>query len=68
MAANWYGYDFMVGDIIRHSGITTDPDRREREHKARWPGGRLVVVRRGMTEAQARQWEASKKKTITPKR
>jgi predicted GIY-YIG superfamily endonuclease len=66
--ANWVGYDFKVGDRIVHSGITQDPTRRESEHKQRWANGRLVIIRRGMTEAQARAWEATKKKTITPER
>jgi len=63
----WSGYDFKVGDRIVHSGITQDPQRRASEHKQRWPNGRMEIVRRGMTEAQARAWEATKKKTITPK-
>ena len=62
------GYDFKVGDKIVHSGITTDPDRRETEHKQRWPGGKLKVVTGPMTEQGAREWESSKQKTITPKR
>lgn len=35
----WYKYDYMVGDRILHSGITTDLKRREQEHRQRWPGG-----------------------------
>lgn len=62
------GYDFKVGGRIVHSGITNDPDRREMEHKQRWPSGTLTVVTGPMTEAGAREWEAGKMKTITPKR
>jgi hypothetical protein len=62
------GYDFMVGTKIVHSGITNDPGRREIEHKQRWPGGKLKVVTGPMTEQGARDWEATKQKTITPKR
>jgi hypothetical protein len=62
------GYDFMVGTKIVHSGITNDPDRRENEHQQRWPSGRLKVVTGPMTEDGARQWEATKQKTITPAR
>src|SRR5215469_9072659 len=65
---SWYGYDFRVGGKIVHSGITQDPKRREGEHQQRWPSGKMEVVRRDMTEAQARAWEATKQKTITPER
>lgn len=65
---NWYKYDFMVGTKIVHSGITQDLKRREREHRVRWPGGRIVQVGNATTEEAAREWEKSKRKTITPKR
>ncbi len=64
----YVGYDFMVGTKIVHSGITIDSDRRETEHKQRWPSGHLKVVTGPMTEEGARDWEAGKQKTITPKR
>lgn len=62
------GYEFKVGAKVVHRGITNDPQRREVEHQQRWPGGKLTVVTRLMTEAQARVWEAGQKKTITPQR
>ena len=65
---NWYKYDYVVGDKIRHSGITTDLARREQEHQQRWPGGHIVQVGNATTEEAAREWEETKKKTITPKR
>jgi len=70
MAASrpYVGYDFLVGTKIVHSGITNDPERRETEHKQRWPNGHLRVVTGPMTEPGAREWEAGKEKTITPKR
>ncbi len=49
-------------------GITTDIDRREREHQQRWQGGRIVQVGGMKTEAEARAWEANQDKTITPPR
>jgi hypothetical protein len=68
MATNWYGYHYYLGNTKKHSGITTDPRRREIEHQQRWPGGKLQVVFRPATEAQARAWEAQQTKTITPER
>lgn len=65
---NWKKYDFKVGSTIRHSGITTDLDRREQEHQQRWPSGRIVQVGRSVTKASALDWEQSKQKTITPPR
>ncbi len=64
----WYKYDFMVGDKIVHSGITTDLRRREGEHRQRWPSGRIVQVGNATTEEAAREWETTKQKTITPRR
>jgi hypothetical protein len=66
--ANWYGYHFYQGGVKRHSGITTDPQRRQDEHRQRWPGGQMQVVIGPTTEAAARNWEALQTKTITPQR
>lgn len=63
---NWYRYDFKVGDVIRHSGITQDLERRETEHRNRWPGGRIVPVGPAVSEETAREWEKTKQKSITP--
>ena len=63
-----FKYDFKVGNKIVHSGITIDLDRREQEHQQRWPSGHIVQVGRATTEDAARDWEATKHKTITPKR
>jgi hypothetical protein len=68
MAVWYYGYHFYVGLEKKHSGITTDPQRRQMEHRQRWPGGRLHVATGPMTEAQARYWESLQTKTITPPR
>ncbi|RJR34260.1 MAG: GIY-YIG nuclease family protein [Deltaproteobacteria bacterium] len=61
-------YDFKVGNKIVHSGITNDLERREDEHKQRWPKGHIVQVERATTEEAAREWEKTKQKAITPKR
>ena len=64
----WYKYDYKVGGVIKHSGISTDLPRREKEHQQRWPGGKIEQVGNATTEAVARQWEQGKKKAITPER
>ncbi len=53
----YYTYHFIVNGQIVHGGITTDPKRRENEHQATWPYGRLSIVGGPMTEAEARLWE-----------
>ena len=66
--ANWYGYHYNDRNGKRHSGITTDPKRRQSEHQDRWPGGKLEIAIGPTTEAKAREWEAKQTKTITPER
>ncbi len=63
-----YTYDYKVGRKIKHSGITKDLERREKEHQQRWPNGRIVKVGRAKTEEGACAWEETKKKTITPRK
>ena len=50
---NWYRYDFKVGNKIRHSGITRDPDQREKQHQERWPSGHLSVQGPAVTKDAA---------------
>jgi predicted GIY-YIG superfamily endonuclease len=66
--AGYYCYHYYVGNVKKHSGITTDPQRRQTEHQQRWPGGKLYPVMGPVTEAAARAWEALQTKTITPER
>lgn len=63
-----YRYDYLVGGTIRHSGITINPDQREQQHRSRWPGGHLRVAGPRVTENTAREWEKTKRKSITPRR
>ena len=65
---NTYKYDFKVGNKIKHSGITNDLERREGEHQQRWPSGHITQVGNRTTEDAAREWEKTKKKSITPER
>ena len=54
---NWYKYKFKVGNKIVHRGITEDLERREQEHRQRWPKGHIVQVGKRTTEDAARKWE-----------
>ncbi|MBA7585209.1 hypothetical protein ES708_27180 [subsurface metagenome] len=55
-------YHFKVGNKIVHSGITDDLDRREQEHKRKWPNGHIFQVGNKTTEEAARKWEQKQKK------
>lgn len=55
-------YDVLVDGKIVKSGITTDLERREQEHKQKWPTGRVRPVGGPVTEESAREWEKTKKK------
>ncbi len=57
---NTYKYQFKVGNKIVHGGITADLERREQEHKQKWPKGHIVQVGRKTTEDAAREWENDK--------
>ena len=60
---NTYKYQFKVGHKIVHGGITKDLERRESEHRGKWPGGHIKKVGNKTTEGAARKWE--KKKAYT---
>jgi predicted GIY-YIG superfamily endonuclease len=60
-------YYFKVGRKIRHAGITTDLDRREREHQQRWPTGHICKVGNLTTSEAAREWEEQQMR-ISPDR
>jgi|GEM_PF-6383986 len=50
-------YYFKVGHEIRHAGITTDLERRERQHQQKWPSGHIYKVGNVTTDEAARGWE-----------
>lgn len=52
-----YKYYFKVRNKIVHGGITNDLERREQEHRQKWPKGHLFQVGRRTTEEAARSWE-----------
>ena len=57
-----YKYHFKIGNKIVHSGITDDLERREQEHRVKWPNGHILQVGRCTTEEAAREWEQGQKK------
>lgn len=57
---NTFKYYFKNGKKIVHGGITGDLQRREQEHKQRWPKGHIKQVGRKTTEEAARKWEKKK--------
>ena len=52
-----YKYYFKVGNKVVHGGITNDLERREQEHKQKWPKGHIFQVGRRTTEEADRKWE-----------
>lgn len=52
-----YKYVFKMNRRIVHGGITADLERREQEHKQKYPTGHIVKVGRRTTEEAARRWE-----------
>ncbi len=53
-----YKYYFKVGNKIVHAGITNDLNRREAEHKLKWPRGHIYQVGIRTTREAALQWES----------
>lgn len=60
---NTFKYDFKIGNKIMHSGITKNLDRRELDHKQKWPKGHIVQVGRRTTKEAAERWEETKQKS-----
>ena len=50
-------YVFKIRNKIVHGGITIDLERREEEHKRKWPEGHIKQVGRATTEEAAIKWE-----------
>ena len=51
-----YKFRNRLGRIV-HKGITNDLDRRESEHRQKWPGGQIEKVGNKTTRRAAREWE-----------
>jgi predicted GIY-YIG superfamily endonuclease len=54
---DWYTYYFKVGNKIVHGGRTQDLERREEEHRKKWPTGHIFPVGERKTEDGAIRWE-----------
>jgi len=52
-----YKYRFKVDGRVVHHGITTDLQRREREHQRRWPDGIIEQVGKPTSHRDAWEWE-----------
>ena len=51
-----YKYHFKVGSTIKYRGVTSDINRREKEHKRRWPDGIMVIIGGKTTRQKALEW------------
>lgn len=54
---NYFTYYFKVGRKIVHKGRTDNLERREQEHKQKWPSGHIFKVGHRKTEEGAKKWE-----------
>lgn len=52
-----YRYQFKVGNKVVYRGVTSDPKRREVEHRQRWPSGHVSLVGSATGRASALAWE-----------
>ena len=52
-----YKYQLKDGKQVIHRGITSDLNRREREHQAQYPGSQVRQVGRRTTREAALAWE-----------
>jgi predicted GIY-YIG superfamily endonuclease len=52
-----YKYHFKVGKKIVYRGVTNDLERREVEHRQRWPTGKIRRIGIKTTRSKALEWE-----------
>ena len=57
VAGTTFRYRFKVNGRVVLCGFTTDLVRREREHRRRWPTGRIEQVGGPTTREEAWKWE-----------
>ena len=60
--AKKYRYRFKVDGRVVHHGITTDLQRRERQHRKRWPGG--VIEQVGQPTAPHAAWDWERRQSL----
>jgi hypothetical protein len=63
---NFSKYEVTVRGKVVHGGITTDLDRRAREHLRTWPGATVAKIGRQTTKDGARRWERENGYAETP--
>ena len=51
-----YTYELKVRGEVVLSGVTNDLDRRQAEHRRRWPDGQVTPVGGPITRAEALEW------------
>jgi hypothetical protein len=51
-------YKVKVGNKVVHGGITTDPARRLREHRIKWPTCHMIIIGRRVSKDSGLDWEA----------
>lgn len=50
-------YAYWQKGRIKHKGITTDLEEREKQHQQKWPGGHIKKIGRITNEEAARESE-----------
>lgn len=53
---NTYRYQLKVGDRVVYYGFTTDLQRREREHRRRWPSAAIEPLGEPTSHREAWEW------------
>ena len=53
---NTYKYVLKVGDKVVYRGVTNDLERRQAEHRVRWPDGQVQPMGPKTTMEQALVW------------
>lgn len=63
---NHVKYRYKQGNTDSHTGITTNPARRQAEHQRANPGGHLKQVGRRVTKESALKWERDQRRQGKP--
>ena len=66
MKRNTTRYHQKKGNLIVHTGITDDPERREKAHQKEVPGSKLVKQGPRVTRKGAQAWEREQSRRGKP--
>ena len=66
VAGSVFRYCFKVDGRVVHCGFTTDLARREREHRRRWPTGRIEQVGGPTAREEAWKWGEAASRAAFP--